>query len=54
VALDVKGSRFRAFVENQEVDSWNDDRLRNGGVGFFSETGEHARLYWVKVSKNTD
>jgi hypothetical protein len=54
VALDVKGTSFRAFIEDQEVDSWNDDRLRAGGVGFFSETGEHARLYWVKVSKNTD
>ena len=32
VALDVKGTRFRAFVEDQEVDSWNDDRLRAGGV----------------------
>ena len=54
VALDVKGTRFRAFVEDQEVDSWTDDRLRAGGVGFFSEAGEHARLYWVKVSNNTD
>jgi hypothetical protein len=54
VALDVKGTRFRAFVEDQEIDSWNDDKLRAGGVGFFSESGEHARLYWVKVSKNTD
>src|SRR5260370_16894338 len=52
VALDVKGTRFRAFVEDQEVDSWNDDRLRSGGVGFFSEAGGHARLYWVKVSNN--
>jgi hypothetical protein len=54
VALDVQGTRFRAFVEDQEVDSWNDDRLTAGGVGFFSETGERSRLYWVKVSKNTD
>jgi hypothetical protein len=54
VALDVKGSRFRTFIEDQEVDSFNDDRLLAGGVGFFSETGEHARLYWVKVSNNTD
>jgi hypothetical protein len=54
VALDVKGTRFRAFLENQEIDSWTDDRLKKGGVGFFSESGEHARLYWVKVSNNTD
>jgi hypothetical protein len=54
VALDVKGNRYRTYIEDQEVDSWNDDRLMAGGVGFFSETGEHARLYWVKVSNNTD
>src|SRR5262249_47994154 len=54
VALDVKGTRFRAFIEDQEIDSWNDDRLRAGGVGFFSETGEHARVYWMRVSHNTD
>ncbi len=54
VALDVKGSHFRAFIEDQEVDSWNDDSHRSGGVGFFSEGGERARLYWVKVSNNTD
>ena len=54
VALDVKGTRFRTFIEDQEVDSWNDDKLLAGGVGFFSESGEHARLYWVKVSNNTD
>jgi len=54
VAVDVKGNHFRAYVENQEVDSWSDDSLRAGGVGFFSENGEHARLYWVKVSNHTD
>jgi hypothetical protein len=54
VALDVKGNRFRTFIEDQEVDSFSDDHLRAGGVGFFSEGGEHARLYWVKVSNNTD
>ena len=54
VAVDVKGNHFRAYIENQEVDSWNDDRLHAGGVGFFSENGERARLYWVKVSNHTD
>jgi hypothetical protein len=54
VAVDVRGSRFTAYIEDQEVDSWSDDRLRSGGVGFFSDVGEQARLYWVKVSNNTD
>jgi hypothetical protein len=25
-----------------------------GGVGFFADAGERARLYWMKVSKNQD
>ena len=25
-----------------------------GGVGFFSEAGERARLYWMRVSRNDD
>ena len=54
VAVLVKGHRFVTSVDGQEVDSWTDDTLASGGVGFFSEAGEHARLYWMKVSRNTD
>jgi hypothetical protein len=54
VAVDVQGNRVTASVEGQQVDSWTDDLLPAGGVGFFSETGERARLYWMKVSKNQD
>jgi hypothetical protein len=54
VAVDVKGNRFVTSVDGEEVDSYSDDTLASGGVGFFSEAGEKARLYWVKVSKNDD
>jgi len=54
VAVDVKGSRVVTSIEGQEVDSWTDDALKVGGVGFFSEVGESARLYWMRVSKNQD
>jgi hypothetical protein len=50
----VQGNRVTASVEGQQVDSWTDDLLPAGGVGFFSEAGERARLYWMKVSKNQD
>jgi hypothetical protein len=36
------------------VDSWTDDSLRVGGVGFFSDAGESAHLYWMKITKNQD
>ena len=54
VEVDVKGNRFLTSIEGQLVDSWSDDRLKSGGVGFFTEGSEKARLYWMKITKNSD
>jgi hypothetical protein len=55
VAVNVKGNRYVTSIDGEEVDSFSDDSLlASGGVGFFSDAGEKARLYWVKVSKNDD
>ena len=54
VEVDVKGNKFLTSIEGQVVDSWSDDRLKTGGVGFFTEGSEKARLYWMKITKNSD
>ncbi len=54
VTVDVKGNRYRAFIEGQEADFWTDDALTAGGVGFFGEAGESARVYWVKLESHGD
>ncbi len=54
VSVDVRGNRFLTSIEGQVVDSWSDDRLKSGGVGLFSEGSEKARVYWLKVTKNSD
>jgi hypothetical protein len=54
VAVEVKGNRVITSIEGQEVDRWIDDTLPSGGVGFFSEPGERARLYWMKLAANDD
>jgi hypothetical protein len=54
VVMSVRGTRFTTWVEGQQVDSWTDDHITSGGVGFFGDPGERARLYWVKVSNNDD
>jgi hypothetical protein len=54
VSVDVKGNRFLTSIEGQVVDSWSDDRLKSGGVGLFNEGGEKARVYWLKVTRNSD
>ncbi len=54
VQLTVNGRDFTTSIEGQLIDYWRDDRLRVGGVGFFSDTGEKARLYWMKLSHQDD
>jgi hypothetical protein len=53
-AVDVRGNRFVTSVDGEEVDSFFDNTLVAGGVGFFSEAGERARLYWMRVTRNDD
>ncbi|MEO5953878.1 MAG: hypothetical protein ABIQ44_15555, partial [Chloroflexia bacterium] len=54
VRVDVRGSDFVTSVQGQVVDVFTDNRLSRGGVGFFSETGEDARLRWIEVSHQYD
>jgi hypothetical protein len=54
VAVTVAGNRIITSIEGQEVDRWVEDQIPSGGVGFYSDAGERARLYWMKVSKNED
>lgn len=54
IAVSVKGNRVTTSIEGQEVEGSIDDTLKAGGVGFFSEAGARARLYWMKVSRNQD
>ena len=53
-AVEVKGNRFVTSIDGEEVDAYVDNKLPAGGVGFFSEAGERARLYWIRVTRNDD
>ena len=50
VHMSVKGSDFTTSVNGQMVDSWSDQRLRRGGVGFFTEGAGRASLRWVQLT----
>jgi hypothetical protein len=54
IEVAAKGSRIVTSIEGQEVDRWIEDSVRSGGVGFFSEADERARVYRMKVTKNED
>lgn len=52
--VDVRGADFTVIAQGQVVDFWTDHRLQHGGVGFFANHGERARLRWVEVSHQYD
>ncbi|MBS1825920.1 MAG: hypothetical protein JST93_11410 [Acidobacteria bacterium] len=54
VLMDVRGNGFTLSVQGQVVDHWSDDRLKSGGIGFFSVRGEQASLRWVELSHQYD
>src|SRR5947209_13132800 len=49
VEMNVRGDQFRASVNGHVVDSWSDNRLRAGCVGFVSGADEAARARWSRV-----
>ncbi|MGQ9634798.1 MAG: hypothetical protein ACUVXB_11210 [Bryobacteraceae bacterium] len=54
VQISANGSDFSTAIEGQLVDFWRDDLFRAGGFGFFADSGERARIYWMKVSQKED
>jgi hypothetical protein len=54
VQVNVQGDDFTIMAQGQVVDFWSDHRLQHGGIGFFCNRGERARLRWVEVSHQYD
>ncbi|MGH9722273.1 MAG: hypothetical protein ACRD8O_18850, partial [Bryobacteraceae bacterium] len=54
VSVDVRNNHFTTKVNGRIVDSWTDPVHRAGGVGFASESGEIARVRWLKVADKDD
>ncbi|MGP0072246.1 MAG: hypothetical protein ACLPWF_09960 [Bryobacteraceae bacterium] len=54
IEVEARGGDFTILAQGQVVDFWSDNRLRHGGIGFFCNRGERARLRWVEVSHQYD
>jgi hypothetical protein len=54
VELLANGGDYSTSIEGQLVDFWHDERLKVGGVGFFAENGDMARIYWMNLSQKDD
>ena len=54
VQMSVRGNVFVTRVNGQIVDSWTDNRLKRGGIGFFAEKGEASSIHWVDVKEERE
>jgi hypothetical protein len=54
IQVETRGGDFTIMAQGQVIDFWSDSRLGHGGVGFFCNRGERARLRWVEVSHQYD
>ena len=54
ISMDVKGDHYALTVQGQMADSWNEPRLKHGGVGFFTNGGEQSRIGWVQITHQYD
>jgi len=54
IQITARGGDFTTMAQGQVVDFWSDTRLAHGGIGFFCNRGERARLRWVEVSHQYD
>ncbi len=49
VECSVRGNQFSAAVNGERIDTWNDSRLKTGGVGFYTESGEGGTVRWIRL-----
>lgn len=54
VQMNVQGNYFVTRVNGQIVDTWTDNKLKRGGIGFFSEKGESSSIHWVDVREQRE
>ena len=48
----VTGDTFSVTVDGKDMDTWQEDRLYCGGIGFMGAHDDRARLYWVRISSS--
>ena len=49
VRLDVKGDEFSAYINDELIEVWQDDRLPRGGFGLMTELGEVGQVRKLQV-----
>ena len=54
VSMVMAGDHYSLVIQGQMIDSWNEPRLKRGGIGFFTNRGEQSRIGWVQITHQYD
>ncbi|MFN0101258.1 MAG: hypothetical protein ACKV2U_04105 [Bryobacteraceae bacterium] len=54
IRVEVKGDSFTTYLQDQVIDTFNDPRLREGGVGLIGGADDRPRIYGVHVFHQND
>jgi hypothetical protein len=49
VRLDVRDDEFSAYLNDELIEVWQEDRLSKGGIGLMTEVGESAQIRSVQI-----
>jgi hypothetical protein len=54
VGMTLEGEHYSLAIQGRMIDSWDESRLKRGGVGFFTMRGEQSRIGWVQITHQYD
>lgn len=54
VSMVMEANHYSLVIQGQMIDSWNEPRLKRGGIGFFTNRGEQSRIGWVQITHQYD
>lgn len=53
VRVDVRGDEFAIYINDELIESWHDDRIKQGGLGLMTEVGDGSQATKVQIFELT-
>lgn len=54
IRVEVKGDSITTYLQDQVIDTFNDPRLQDGGVGLLGAQNDRPRIYGINVTHQND
>ena len=54
IRVDVHGDSITTYLQDQVIDTYNDPRLQDGGVGLLGGSDDRPRIYGIRVTHQND